>query len=107
MVNTSGIGQATFLLVTARRACREAKSSTQFFRVSKRQPISRESTARLLSIRIWRLSSEVALAFQRLAPSADFERLLIESDGGAQGAMAWVTVDFKTTLGQPLLLESQ
>ena len=38
-VNTFGIGRVMFPPVTARRVCREAKSCTQFFRVSKRRPI--------------------------------------------------------------------
>ena len=73
-VSTFVIGRAMFPPVTARKVCREAKSPTQFFRVSNRRPIWRESTTRLLSIRIWPLSSEVAPVFRRLARSVGCDR---------------------------------
>src|SRR4029077_5685689 len=82
-VSTFVTGRAMFLRVTARRACREAKSRTQFFRVSKRRPIWRELLAHLLLTRIWPLFSEVAPVFRRLVQSAGYSCLLLNASSGA------------------------
>src|SRR5438874_9968687 len=70
MASMCVIGRAMFPPVTAKKVCREAKSRTRFFRVSKHRLIWRESLARLSLTRIWPLFSEVAPAFQRLARNA-------------------------------------
>ena len=74
MVNTSAIGPVTFHRATARRAFREARSPTRFFRGFRRLRISRESTARLTSIRIWRLSFGLDRAFQKPEQNAAYNR---------------------------------
>src|SRR5215470_19256966 len=70
MDSTSGIGPAMFHPATARRAFREARSPTRFFRGSRHLRIWRESIAPLTSILIWRLSFGLAPAFQRPTQNA-------------------------------------
>jgi len=90
MVSTFVTGQAMFLRVTARRACREAKSHTRSSRVLKPRAIWSASLARLWLIPIWPLCSEVAPAFRRPAQSAGCSGLLLKyivqrnNSGGAQ-----------------------
>ena len=74
MDSTSDIGQATFRPATVRNLFRAARSPTPFFRVFRRLRIWRESTARLMSIPIWRLSFGLDPALPKPAQSVGFEQ---------------------------------
>ena len=94
-----------FPRATARRVCREAKSRTQFFRVSKRRPIWRESLARLLLTRIWPLFSEVARVFRRLVRSAGYSGLPLNASARRVVARAAVTAAECACLSKGLSLK--
>src|SRR5882757_3995586 len=98
MASMCATGRATFRLATAKKAFREARLLTPFFRVFKRLLISRGSTTPHSSIRTWRLSCEHAPVLRKPARSAD-------CDGCAARNTGFLVVDGKTSSGSHPFLD--